>query len=565
MPAGYAFDKIIISGIITAVVGGFVTTISITATKSQEQLQELKDRRLPLHLKVLPILAAAIAVTTTIWPLFTTTTSATSININLPHEQHNLAKTAKTEYSATVPEQEVAIPLEPLTTLERKNRHTQGDTDNLQTDYAELDQPSQEAMQSATVTTEQNSFPVKTVTTGKTMSIAPNLEPTEPAKAIIYYQNILIDTADEEIKLRIALLDRLGALFQKTGQFIEAEESLNLIVTLANQLYGTKHGKTSQAMRRLGQFYFENGKLAQAKQKLLAALLIDRELLGNNHPLVNEIEKTVSAIISTQKRLLKEQIEKTKMSRQVQSSGPPITAESVTDLTESGVETNKIVTVSPTINRTVLSNPLEQTIFLNKTVTLANEAIKKGHFKEAEAITRRLLEIRKVMDGEESLAVAAVKHNLASTLANQRKFTEAKQYFKESVDTKKRLQSLTPSLAAGYRNLAAIYRSEKNYAKARTYQGLANNILVVNEGPNSVSLAVGLSDLARFYARDNAHSQATVFFEQSLNILMQNQQQNRLLISTVKSNYSETLNKLGRHAEASNLLEEVKSIQSGGY
>ncbi|MBF0447598.1 MAG: tetratricopeptide repeat protein [Magnetococcales bacterium] len=399
------------------------------------------------------------------------------------------------------------------------------------------------------------------------------LERAELDGAINHLTEALDMTPDQQIDKRIDLLTKLATTQQKRGLINEAERTFLRAAVIGQQSYGTNNQKVAPILKNWGQFYTDIGRLAPAKQKFQEALSIEKKALGETHPDVEKIEQQIS-IIQKNQQIIAE-------NAAAQASGTPVSGNSQTPWTgqstdagqNSGTTTSNnppptqesSSAAAPPPSTPIAVTPLFQApTFDNKTVTLANNAIQNGNYVLAENLLSRLLEVKKVTTGAESLAVASSLHNLASALANQGKFSQAEKLINESIQIKRNyLSDSDPTLINGYRNLAAIYRAQKKYAQAIQYQNQALAIQKNQLGASNPAVAISYNDLARLYQRNNDLGQAKYYYEQSLAILQSTPSPNNPYVAVVLANYAATLKQLNNPIAANYYEDRLRAVQSG--
>ncbi len=538
-------ELIVISGIGTTLFGGMIAILTMPKPRAAAETEDEP----PLFMHAVPLLAGVAAAATTLWPLALPTQvmeqhGASSVTMGKAKSQ---AKTKVDPKSAGIRsvveelalvdlenEEIIAIYEESLAALQN------GEIKKAKMLLAKVD----EMLMGKSDETDAN---LKTAALIKSVLADLNLEETEPDQALQQYEEALHITPADDAEGRAAIMGKIGSTLQKKGRIKEAEDMFRQAVGQVEEKFGPDSTQAVPVLRDWGQFYAETGQLDQAVDKLSDALLIEKESPTTDEITVAEIEAEIAAAKANQELL----------ASQDDGTGDPGADQGA------GQDTGE--SPPPVVDPTIpwVDEIFSQPAITDQTVSTASQVLESGNFVQAEEILTEYLAAAEVSTGQESLAVASSKHNLASALANQGKFDQAKELLNDAIRIKKLyLADSDPALINSFQNLSAIHRIQGDFTQAISYQSQALNIQKAQLGISDPRVAVSYNNLGRLHERNNDYNQAKYYYEQSLGILKNVPTPNNPYITTVLANYASALRQLNNPTAADYYLEQVKIIQS---
>ncbi|MBF0357697.1 MAG: tetratricopeptide repeat protein [Magnetococcales bacterium] len=495
-----AMDQIIISGIVTTIVGGMIVLFSVDNT-----IQALTQSS--TSAKIAPILATLLALGATLWPL---------MSAQLTKEQKEIAERLAKQ------EQVRANFLKQRTSLTKPSRQllpVQMDMQKIITKLAVISFNSEEmislflktraALKSGNLKSAEVLLnriyamfidQAKNTTNGKDDAFSNaiaiqliladlNMGVSDPEKAVKNYEEALKLIPEEETKKRVGLLRKLGTALQESGQHKKAVTTLRDAVAEAKKENSVSNGTNSidvvAILRQLGKLLSDNGDTDGAVE------VLEEALEEANNDTTSDTAEDSSKQIQIDLDFLNENYGDNTV------TSPPVELEEV-----------KITTW--------VEKPFPEPTIKNNTIALVYEAFKKSNYVEAENLLVNLLNHYNTG----SLEAAAVKHNLASAVANQKRYAEAIQYMNEAIAIKVDLSDSSDlSLGNSYLNLASIYQKNREYSKAITNQLAGIAIQEKNLGTNHQDLGISYNDMAKLYQRSGDTDSAKSYYAKSLAIL----------------------------------------------
>jgi serine/threonine protein kinase/tetratricopeptide (TPR) repeat protein len=185
----------------------------------------------------------------------------------------------------------------------------------------------------------------------------------------------------------------------------------------------------------------------------------------------------------------------------------------------------------------------------------------QGRRSEAEDAYRRALEIVRKIGKQEELEFILL-NNLASTLADEDKLTEAETYYRQIVSTYTKIfTNETPALATSLNNLAFVLTVQKKSSEAEEVYRRALNLQEKLLPPGHRDIAQTLNNLATLLRDEQKLTEAETLCRRALEIRMKLPGDNEAEISQSLHNLAFVLADERKYAEAEDLLRKCLEIR----
>jgi tetratricopeptide (TPR) repeat protein len=162
---------------------------------------------------------------------------------------------------------------------------------------------------------------------------------------------------------------------------------------------------------------------------------------------------------------------------------------------------------------------------LTEAYRLGGEVVRlsrQGRFREAVDQARQVVEICKQVLGEKHPVYATSLNNLAELYRSQSDYARAEPLCRQATEIyKQALGEKHPSFALSLNNLATLYLSQGDYAKAEPLLRQAVEIYKQALGEKHPSYATSLNNLAQLYKSQGDYTRAEPLFRQALSIRKQ--------------------------------------------
>jgi CHAT domain-containing protein/Tfp pilus assembly protein PilF len=279
-------------------------------------------------------------------------------------------------------------------------------------------------------------------------------------------------------------LFNLGSLYEKQGQYSEAEEHFQRALTVKEKLAGPNNADIADTLNSLAGVYLDQGKYADAEGVFERALAIREKTLGKGHP---EVARTLNnlAVVQVQKGKYADAEELYKRALAIKE---------------------KAVGVSHPSVAASLGN-------------LAILYLDEGKYSEAEALQKRALAIEEKALGKDHPEVAGALNNMAVVYEELGRYGDAEELYKRALAIyEKTLGGDHPEAARALDNLAVVYRHQGRYSDA---EDLHRRALAAREkalGQNHRDVAETLNHMALVYVQQARYADAEALDKRALAI-----------------------------------------------
>jgi tetratricopeptide (TPR) repeat protein len=322
------------------------------------------------------------------------------------------------------------------------------------------------------------------------------------------------------------VLDKLGRLYDASGDYAHAEATLHQAVRILEKTRGANDRHTTNALNDLAELYRHTGAYARAESIYKRVLEADR---ANG----SKDERNTAAVM-------------TNLASVYMSMGEYGKAERIY-LDALGVCEK---TVGP-------DNP-DTAAVCNQLAHLYSDS---GEFRKAEPLYLRALKIDEAVLGREHPNVAIILGGLGALYKQTGDLFNAESAFQRALQiSEATVGPQHPNTAQASNNLAAVYEEIGDYAKA---QPLYENALTIHEktlGENSPDVATTLNNLAGLYRKLGNYSQAASLFERSLAIYEKAFGPHHHRVGLALNNLADLHLSLGDYAKAEPLYQRALDI-----
>jgi Tfp pilus assembly protein PilF len=144
----------------------------------------------------------------------------------------------------------------------------------------------------------------------------------------------------------------------------------------------------------------------------------------------------------------------------------------------------------------------------------------QGEYSEAKTFFKKSLEIRERQLSADHPDVATSLNNLALLYRVQGKYGEAEPLYRRSLEIDKRTYGEDhPEVATDLNNLAGLYRAQGKYGEAESLYRRTIEIDTLVYGENHLEVAIDSGNLAQLYSVQKRYSEAESLFQKAIPIL----------------------------------------------
>jgi CHAT domain-containing protein len=314
-----------------------------------------------------------------------------------------------------------------------------------------------------------------------------------------------------------SLLNLAGFQGTRTGDYQPSEAMFLRALAIDEKALGPRSPNYAESARFLGAFYSGRGDSVKAEPLLQKALEIMQATAGPDHP------QTLRCLLDSSALHLR--------------SGDDVRAEE---------ELRRALAIA---DKSLDDNALLAAASLNNLAVAYNS---QKDYKRAEPLLNRSVEMVERTLGPDSPLLALQFQNLA-LIAQERDqdYPKALDYYSRAASMLERDGSAeTPRRAGILNNMANVYKSQGDYAKAAEMHGVVHGIAEKQLGPYSQLTMISLGNLANTYAAAGNQQQALEYQQQTdaaiemnlnLNLAVGSERQKLLYFDSLSARTSRTI------------------------
>ena len=322
-------------------------------------------------------------------------------------------------------------------------------------------------------------------------------------------------------------LNHLGVLYQRLGNYAEAEKLHNLALEIVEKTLGPDHRDVATVLYDFAWLYFSQGRHLEAETLFKRARTIQETFLGPEHL---DTANTLSALASLY-------LEQGRYDKEAEH------------LYLDALESQKAVLgphhpdVLATING------------------LAALYWSQARYTKSEKLFRRVLVIQEMTLGYDHPDLAITLNYLGQLYLNQGIYGNAKSSLERSLDIKEKALGLNhPSVATGLSDLAWLYWHQGRYTEAEPLLERALRIQELSVGPSHPHVALTVSALAEIYKDQQRYAEAEPMYQRALQIYEEAFGHEHPYTANLLNGLASLYGDLGQYSKAESLLMHALRI-----
>jgi CHAT domain-containing protein len=338
---------------------------------------------------------------------------------------------------------------------------------------------------------------------------------------------------EDQPRLQVALLDRIGHIYLNLGMYPSAEKQFSANSKLCREHFGEGSAEYAASLTGMGLTLLEEGEYGRARPYFQQACDLRERVLGEQHPLCSESRRHLARmallegdLVSALKRYqgLLEWCERVGADSRTRAELMQQLAETHR-LRGEYSEAIRIAEESSVLLKAAVGE--KHTAFLAATENLAVLSKEMGKHGRALALLEQALSLRQELLGEKHPAYAQCLNNLAALHQFRGDYGKAEPLYRkalgvyEDLFAKERYPLGHPLLAQTISNLALLYQAQGEHAKAHP---LFVRALRMREGlypkgrypQGHPDLAVSINDLAVLHRNQAEYDKAEPLFARAL-------------------------------------------------
>ncbi len=338
------------------------------------------------------------------------------------------------------------------------------------------------------------------------------------AEADPYYRKSLAifqKALGEDHPSTAASYNNLASNLDDQGNYKEGELLHRKALAIREKVWGEDHSDTADSCSNLAMNLQYQGKHAEAEAYYHRAFAIFQKALGMEHPRTATSCDNLATILHARGK---------------------------------NAEAELLSRKALVIRRKMLGETHPET--LTSYNNLANQLTDAGKFAEAEPLFRRCLDILKTSQGEEHPRMVLTWNNLGWCLQEQEKYTEADQALRRAVALGKKVLLGHPSTVHAMTVFADNLRLQKKYPEAEQYYRESLELRQRLLGKEHPDTAAAQANLALLLNLQGKFADAEPLLMSALEVRRKAWGDNHAAVVRTRRTLAATLSALGRNAEA---------------
>ncbi len=324
-------------------------------------------------------------------------------------------------------------------------------------------------------------------------------------------------------RVQADLYETLGSIYQKLGKFDRADSLLQQALNQRKLLFGEDSLEVARSMVALGKLRSDQAQYEQAEKLIRQGLDIEKRHLPSDNSVVLTGETALGAVLAA---------------RGNYEQAIAVLNDAVRAQSKPGIA------VTPG-----LANSLSE---------LANAQYEAGHYKIADPLFRRVLEIHRQLYGARHPLVADDLGNLGAVQQDLGYYTEAEKFYRQALDITQSYYGIDhPKTAANLTALgrALVYQNKFDQATALLQQSLAIQEHIY--GPIHPAVAEAVNELGNVASMRDHYDEAENQFRRVVDIYRSIYGDHHYLVAIALSNLAYNYYNKKDYARAEELFRDV--------
>jgi serine/threonine protein kinase/tetratricopeptide (TPR) repeat protein len=365
-------------------------------------------------------------------------------------------------------------------------------------------------------------------------------------------------TLNTDPKVQAELYLNLGRIYQQLGKIGEADSLLRSALEQRRTLFGQNSPEVAETMVALSLLLADQAKLQEAEQFAIQALVMSKQVLPPNHPVVARATFALGKIQEGRGAYTQAIQTLDEAARLRSSSGDTASADlaaSLSELANAHFYAGHYDT-SDALNRRVLD--MQRQLYGDRHPLVADTLInlgaiqfQSGHYAEGERFNRQALDIVQSWYGTDHPETADTMTILAQSLTYQNRFDESAVLLRQSLAILERVYGpVHPRVAFALNELGQVAIRQGKLGDAESDFSREVTIYRTVYHDKHYLISIALSNLAGVYAERKQYQQAEKLFGEALERYSQTVPPNHLNVGIGHARLGDVLLEDHRYREA---------------
>jgi serine/threonine-protein kinase len=363
---------------------------------------------------------------------------------------------------------------------------------------------------------------------------------------------------DAEPAVQAELYQTLGGIYQKLGNFAQADSLLRFSLERRKVIFGPEHPEVAKSLVALGTLRVDQAEYEEAEQLIREGLAMSLRDLPAGHPDVARATEALGQVL-TEKGDNEQAIKVLEQLVQLRSPAGPNSADMASALYELANAHFYAghYAESDSLNRQVMAiyrqlygdrHPLIADALTN----LGASQFDLGHYVEAEKYFRQALELTQATYGPNHYKTAADLTMLGRALVFEKRDSEAIDMLKQALAIRERVYGpVHPSVASTLNELGNIAYAHDSLDEAEGYYKRMVDIYRKVYHDHHFRIGIAMANLAGVYMDRKEYSRAEKIYREVLERYKTTLEPNNINVGITTIKLGRSLLRQGRFAEAS--------------
>jgi len=363
---------------------------------------------------------------------------------------------------------------------------------------------------------------------------------------------------DAEPAVQAELYETLGSIYQKLGNFVQADSLLRYALERRKVIFGPEHPEVARSLVALGSLRVDQAEYEEAELLIREGLAMSTRDLPAGHPDVARATEALGQVL-IEKGDNEHAIQVLKQLVQLRAPAGPNSADMASALYELANAHFYAghYAESDSLNRQVMAIYRElygdnHPVIADALINLGASQFDLGHYAEAEKYYRQALAITQATYGPNHYKTAADLTMLGRALVFEKHDSEATVMLKEALAIRERVYGpVHPSVASTLNELGNIAYAADSLDQAEAYYTRMVDIYRKVYHDHHFRIGIAMANLAGVYMDRKEYPRAEKLYREALDIYKTTLEPTNINVGIGKIKLGRSLLRQGRFGEAS--------------
>ncbi|HLU24611.1 MAG TPA: serine/threonine-protein kinase [Longimicrobiales bacterium] len=362
---------------------------------------------------------------------------------------------------------------------------------------------------------------------------------------------------ENEPAMKAEVLETLGEIFQKLGDFARAESLLVAALDLRRERLGADHPDVVPSLIALGALRQEQARYEEAERLVREALVLGRRHYLSEHPIMIEAMVTLGSVLQARgdfdgaTAVLQDAI-------RLESARGPATPELASALNILAITRHYAgdYEAADSLNLRLLA--MSRELYGERHPNVADDLInlgasqfERGRYSEAEELFRQALDIILGFHGPDHHKTASILTILGRALVAQARYDEADDLLRRALAVRERVFGQDhPHVASTLNELAQVAGARGDTELEEAYYRRMSDIYEAAHGTRHYLVGIAKSNLATVFMKRDQYEQAEALLREVVGLFIETLSADHMNTAIARVKLGRVLARRGQWAEA---------------